>query len=403
MTRFALCALLALALGLARSPVAGVAQAVPTTLPTTTTIPTTVSITTTIPGFATTVPTTYPTTVATTYPTVLPGTPPPQGVSLFGCAVFPPNDPTYNTRIDNLPPDPQSAAFMASYLAYLEQKKADRNMSLSYGDATWFINRADADTPKHPVMDVSTDRPVPVNPPINDFPFLEHMAWQGKDRTYSGDRHLMVLDATTCIEYEAYVSGVEPPLTWRVIDNQLQQRSRYAVRFDLNAPYPLTAARGNGVNLGRIPQFAGLIRWEDWQSGCICHALNINVHVHSMGNSVPPAYADTQPSYFQGTVGPPISTGIHFRLKASYTLACTCPQAQMIVRAMKDYGAYMMDQGTPAGTLYLANYYEHDHWVVPWDIEDVLHIHTIPISELEIVAPPGCATVAACYRFPVTP
>lgn len=431
------CFTLVVLIGVAISAVSAMtrvrAQPVPTSLPTTvvivtsfptthpTSAPTTIVTTTSIPAIATTVPTTVPTTAPTTYPTtkpttvptIIPGTlppttpppatPTPSGAPmLYGCSVFPANDWVFNTRIDSVPVDPQSAAMMNSYLSFVG---SGATLSLSYAATYWFIAPATRSTAQYPlVQTLATGTPAPAGkPPITDFPFTSDMPWQGKGQAIVSDRHIMVLDNGNCTAYESYTSNAEPPPSWQVANNQLTQSSYYGGRWDLTQPYPSPSPR-SGVNLGGLPQFAGMVRWEDWLSGSINHALNIDVRSHSMGGSVYPCNASIPLSYFNGTVTPPVPCGVHWRLQASYVLTCTCPQAQMIVTALKNYGAYLMDQGTPPGTIYLANYQQADGtWIVPWDANDVKNIAAIPMSALEIVPPPGCASIAACIKTTNTP
>lgn len=318
--------------------------------------------------------------------------------TLQGCPIFPAADWIYQTPIDSVAADPDNAALMNSYLSYAGQSAT---LSLSYSSTYWFTNPANASVPQYPLVQIMpTGTPAPAGkPPIVDFPFTPDMPWQGKSVAYTGDRHITVLDTQRCIAFESYVSNVEPPATWQVVNNQLTQKSYYGGRWILNAPYPSPSPR-TGVNLGGMPQFAGMVYWEDWLRGDINHALNINIKSHGFGGSVYPCISNLPMSYYNGTVTPPIPCGVHWRLKSSYVLNCTCPQAQMIVRAMKKYGLFMMDQGTPPGTIYLANYQQGDGtWIVPWDANDVKNIAAIPMSALEIVPPPGCTSVAACVKY----
>ena len=209
----------------------------------------------------------------------------------------------------------------------------------------------------------------------------------------------MVLNAATCKEYESYVSGTEPPATWQVLSTTLTQKAPYAKAFDLTKPYP-NPAPINGVNLAGIPHFAGMVRWEDWLANCACHALNIDVLSHAFGGSVYPSGSKLPKSYYHGPTSYtlPLPVGVHLRLKAGFGLACgtSCPQSQFIVTILKTHGVYFMDQGSAPGVLYLANYYNGTAWVQPWNLSDVTHIQTVPLSAFEVVPPPYCTRVSAC-------
>lgn len=421
---FALLTLTAILVSVNPTNTRALAQAIPTSLPTTVVVTTTVP--TTIPAHATTrpttVPTTYPTTYATTVPTIVPGTIPPttpptagptptpaptptptsapSGGLLYGCPDFPANDWIYGKRVDSVAADPNSAGLMNSYLSYVGQNVT---LSLSYSSTYWFLVPATNATPQYPLVQLmpsGTPRPA-ATPTISNFPFTADMPWQGKNVAYTGDRHISVLNTATCVAHESYVSNVEPPATWIVTNNQLTQKSYYGATWYLTRAYP-TAAPRTGVNLGGVPQFAGIVFWQDWQRGRIDHALNINIKSGGFGGSVYPCNSNLPLSNYKGTITPPIPCGVHWRLKSSYVLNCSpaCPQAQMIVTALKQYGAFMMDQGTPPGTLYLANYQQpNGTWIVPWDANDVRNIQAIPMSALEVVPPPNCASVAACVKY----
>jgi len=125
-----------------------------------------------------------------------------------------------------------------------------------------------------------------------------------------------------------------------------------------------------------------------------------------MGGAVYPCNSSVPLSYFQGTVTPPIPCGAHFRLPSSYTLTCSpaCPQAQMILTAMKNYGLYVMDQnGNGAGFIYLSMYWNGSAFVNPWNATDTNNLTKIPMSAFEVVPPYGCASVAACVKTRAEP
>jgi hypothetical protein len=165
-----------------------------------------------------------------------------------------------------------------------------------------------------------------------------------------------------------------------------------------------------GTNLAHVPYFAGWVRWEDWQQGGIYHALNIDVLAHSIRNNcyvfpASPSASCSNNGYYTGPDwAHALPSGAHLRLKASYTMTCSCPQTQMVLTALKTYGAFVMDTGGYAATIYFASYYDGTKWVQPWDQVDLNNLRKLPVTAFEVVPAKGCATSAgSCGSVPALP
>jgi len=79
--------------------------------------------------------------------------------------------------------------------------------------------------------------------------------------------------------------------------------------------------------------------------------------------------------------------GSHLRLQPTYTLVCPtntpCPQAQVFVTALKQYGAIIADtDGAGYGNMGL-----HAEWTPDggWTDSDIIQLQTIPIKAFEVV------------------
>lgn len=419
MKTLALSVLLALgiAAALGNRPGVAVAQAVPTTIPTTTatTYPTigptlgpttapTLKATTT-PAYQTHVPmqttvpvqTTVPMETTVPEPTVIPGTPPPIAAMFHGCNVFAPNDPVYNAPIASLPADPASAQYMASFLAALP---ANATLTVGGGLQDWRNNLADSSTPRYTLVNASGS----VVHGVTSIPFEPGFAWEDQNVAGGHDHHLDVIDTSSCTLYEAYVSGPEPPASWTISGTNLVQNSPYGAAWPLDMPF---SPKSGGVDAANLPYWPGMVRPEDYQQGCICHTLHMDVYVNSLagGEYVYPANSPEAVGYYHGPAPDTASAlplGARLRLKASYQLPCgsACPQAQMIAQALQNYGAIVMDTGGYAGMIYVADYQPAPGagFSYPWNTPDIEQVSKIPLSEFDVIPPPSCASIAACLK-----
>ncbi len=102
--------------------------------------------------------------------------------------------------------------------------------------------------------------------------------------------------------------------------------------------------------------FAGMVKWEDYQSGAINHALNWAAVAHTVAEYrfVRPA-SDTDQLAFNGGSPYQLPYGAHLRLKASFSTAGWGPEATMVANAMKTYGIYLADTGSSSNALYFSD------------------------------------------------
>jgi hypothetical protein len=247
------------------------------------------------------------------------------GPSLAGCPMFPANN-IWNARVDTLPLDPNSDS-------YTNTIGAGTALHADFGSGLWnggpigipFII-VPGDQPKVPVTFNYAGEsdpgpyPIPANPPI------EGGAHSG------GDRHVLVLDRGACKLYETWSSYPQPDGSW-----QAGSGAVYDLRSNALRPDGWTSADAAG-----LPVLPGLVRYDEISAGAINHAIRFTAE-YTRRAYVWPArhFASSNTS----TAIPPM--GQRFRLKASYVIPPTLPQATyVILRAFKTYGLILADNGS---------------------------------------------------------
>ena len=245
------------------------------------------------------------------------------GADLAGCPVLP-ADNIWNVRVDGLPVDPRSNAYIDTM---------GRNVGLhpDFGAGLWdggpigipFVTVPGAQ-PRVPVTfdyDDESDPgpyPVPAGAPIEGGP--------GSD----GDRHVLVLDRDACVLYElfaAYPAGGG----W--------QAGSGAV-FDLrsNALRPDSWTSADAAGLAILP---GLARYDEVLAGEIRHALRFTAPVTQRAYIWPARHYASDNTDLSV---PPL--GQRFRLKASFDISGFPPQVRVILRALQLYGMMLADNGS---------------------------------------------------------
>lgn len=239
-----------------------------------------------------------------------------QSPALGGCSVFP-TDNVWNTPIDKLPVDANSAAYIASMNATYPHLHPD------FGHGT----PATGGIPYNLVPDSQTKVTVPFyyqsDPgpyPIPDNVYIEA----------GSDHHAIMIDTGTCELYEIFnLTG--GPGSWAAGSG-----ATWSLNSDALRPDGLTSADAAG-----LPILPGLVKYDEVDSGIITHALRFTVD-HTRGVHIWPARHDA--SYLTGSQYPPM--GERFRLKASYDISSFSRHVQTILQALKTYGMIVADNGT---------------------------------------------------------
>ncbi len=236
--------------------------------------------------------------------------------TIGGCTVFP-ADNVWNTRVDSLPVDSNSAAYVASANA------TNNKLHPDFGHGTMLTggmpyNLVSSSTPKYPVSFYYSGDPGP-------YPIPAGVLIEG-----GSDHHAIMINTTSCVLYEIFnLSGSGS--SWSAGSGAIWSLNSNALR-----PDNLESANAAG-----LPIFPGLVRYDEVASGHINHALLFTID-HTRGAHIWPARSSA--SRLTGTQYPPM--GQRFRLKASYDISGFPAPVQVILTALKEYGMILSDNGT---------------------------------------------------------
>jgi hypothetical protein len=280
-----------------------------------------------------------------------------QGASLNGFRPFPASS-AWNQDISGAPVDPNSAAiinFIGPGIGLhpdfgsglyngssigIPYVVVDNSQSMVNIDFTAYGDESDPGP-----------MPVPATAPIEGYP-----------NPGSGDRHVLVLDNSTCFLYELYSSYPNSDGSWN---------AGSAAVWDLvngeQRPWTWTSADAAG-----LPIFPGLVRYDEVATGAIQHAIRFTLP-QSSAAMVPPA------SHWAATstdaTAPPM--GMRLRLQASYDISGFSANVQVILTALKKYGLIMADNGS---AMYLSGAPDDR-----WHNDDLHNLSSVPASAFEVV------------------
>lgn len=244
---------------------------------------------------------------------------------IAGCHIFP-EDNIWNQAVDTLPVDKSSAL-------YIQTIGGSSHLHPDFGSGLWngapigipFVNVSGS----QPLVDVSflyADEsdpgpyPIPPDAPIEG----------GADGT--GDRHVLVLDRDDCVLYELFYAFLQEDGTWTAGSGAI-----FGLDSNTLRPRGWTSADAAG-----LPILPGLVRYDEVASGEIRHALRFTAP-ETRRDYVWPArhYA----SSLTGSQYPPM--GQRFRLRAQFGISEFSEPVQVILQALKTYGAILADNGSP--------------------------------------------------------
>lgn len=282
----------------------------------------------------------------------------PRSGDLGGCTLFPP-DNIWNTPIDTLPVDPNSAAYIQTI---------GPSIGLHPDFGTFYLG----DPIGIPFMVVPADQrlvdiafkyddesdpgpyPIPPDPPIEGGPRSD------------GDRHILIVqlgeEGTPCTLWEIYAAYPTRDGTWEAGSGAVWNLDDHALR-----PDGWTSADAAG-----LPILPGLVRYDEVMSGEIKHALRFTCSLTQEAH-VWPARHDASDS--TNPAHPPM--GQRFRLKASYDITRFSPPVRTILQAMKTYGIILADNGS--------NWYVTGTHDVRWDDEVLSEIDQVKGHDFEAV------------------
>lgn len=281
------------------------------------------------------------------------------GPQLAGCPVLPDNH-IFNTPIDTLPVDPNSAAYITTIgparplhldLGQQTDQQAPDFYGIPYnivdgGGLTWpqvSYTSTDPDLswdpkPESDCGDANRGVVTPCTIASPRLPIPASVIVEGGISTASNhmpyaDHHILVLDTDSCLLWEAY-HAYRVNNVWQIFGSAV-----WDLRSNTLRPKDWSSADAAG-----FPILPLLLRPDEATTGEIKHALRFTI----LTSKIRGAYtwpATHKASTATATNLPPY--GQLFRLKASFVIPPSWnTQSKAIATAMKKYGMYIADGGS---------------------------------------------------------
>ena len=241
------------------------------------------------------------------------------------CSLFP-ADNIWNTRVDALPRDARSDAFVQSI-------GADTGLHPDFGAGLY-----EGLTLGIPYVIVPSSQPlVPITFTTSGeesdpgpYPIPADAPVEGGSAA-DGDRHVLVVQEGTCVLYELYAAEPHPAGGWSAESGAVFYLASNALR-----PAGWTSADAAG-----LPIFPGLVRYDEIEAGAITHALRFTAE------QTQEAYVWPARHQAGSTTDPDVPPmGQRFRLKADVEIGDFSATNQIILTALKTYGMMLADNGS---------------------------------------------------------
>jgi hypothetical protein len=249
------------------------------------------------------------------------------------CPVFP-DDNVWNSRVDSLPVDPESAGIIATFA--VNRVGTEPSMAINLADSSTsafrvgFDARTDSDGGSYPLAG---------NMSVEGYLFNTSFPVSGGP--YKSDAHVLVMRTDECKLYEIYLlENATPPY-----------RAGSGATFDLLSN-DLRTDGFTSADAAGLPIWPGVLTYDEvYGNAAIQHMVRFTLSP-TRNSYIWPArhYASSNGS----ASVPPM--GSRWRLKASFD-ETTCaafdntgqkfpPEAQRIIRALKQYGMILADNGS---------------------------------------------------------
>jgi hypothetical protein len=248
------------------------------------------------------------------------------------CTVFPTNN-VWNANISKLPVNRRSAEWVTN-IGRSDDLHPDFGPSFGaqpvpYGIPITIVSGSH---PKVHVRFLYSSESDHVRYPLGSDTKIEG----GKNA--SGDRHAIVVDKATCVDYETYDTRhtskgwtAGSGAVWSLSSNKLRSKPHLNL-----GPNGLTSADAAG-----LPILPGLLRPSEVKAGYVDHAIRFTANVTSEHFIWP---AEHEAGSKASLKYPPM--GARFRLKASFSLAGYSRDTRVVLRAMKAFGLILADNGS---------------------------------------------------------
>jgi hypothetical protein len=162
------------------------------------------------------------------------------------------------------------------------------------------------------------------------YPLPRHVWIEGGAHA-TGDRHVIVLDRSTCTDYELYDAYPHRGY-WTAGSGAI-----FHLRSNHLRPAGWTSADAAG-----LPILPGLARYSEVRAGAIDHALRFTAPCTGPHYVYPARHLAAS---CHGAYAPPM--GLRVRLKGSVNISTLPYQARVVAVALKRYGLILADNGSP--------------------------------------------------------
>ncbi len=238
------------------------------------------------------------------------------------CPVFP-ADSIWHADVSALPVASQSATWLSNMQASTRKLHPDFGPSggYPYGIPVTVVTGSHAKVPvTFDYADESDPGPYPLGPDTQ----IEGGPGAG------GDRHAIVVDASTCTLYETWDTQGSGS-SWTAGSGAIWNLRSDALRTD-----GWTSADAAG-----LPILPGLLRYDEVAAGDVDHAIRFTTNQTSNAYVWPARHQAGSAN----SALPPM--GAWFRLKASYPTTGLSAQTITVINAMKKHGMVLADNGSP--------------------------------------------------------
>lgn len=240
-----------------------------------------------------------------------------------GCPLLP-ADSIWNTPVNTLAPDGKSADYITS-IGRDTGLKADFGAGLYDGGPIGipfaYVGNGQAGVSVSFQYANESDPgpyPIPSDAPIEG------------GTCSSGDRHILIVNADTCVLYEVY-NATPQGSGWHAGSGAI---------FDLRSN-ALRPAGWTSADAAGLPILPGLVRYEEVAAGVINHALRFTADVTRTEYVWP---ARHQAGSTSSSNAPPM--GQRFRLNAGFDISGFSTTNKVILTALKTYGMFLADNGS---------------------------------------------------------
>ena len=190
------------------------------------------------------------------------------------------------------------------------------------------------------------------------------------------DHHVIAIDRNKCVSYEMWV-GSSCNGSWSAANGAIWDLTKSEQR-----PYGVTSVDAAGLSV-----FAGLIRYDEILAGQINHAIRFtSKYTSNNGNNgcfTAPATHAAGTSWADGNgdcIGPknqPPIIGMRIRLNANFDISKFSQTNQVILKAMKQYGMILADNGS--------NLFFQGTPDSRWSDDDLDALKSVPASAFDVV------------------